>query len=607
MSGLPNRKPSDSEKFRKEYLATLALQARNDAINYEANKVYQRTGAPAQPTDTRNTTEKLADLNRLRIEIRSRLGEIMSGDDATRVVESLDAEEAQFVAQQIQSIIADLKPKYALGVPSQIFIQYLNRLMEKFERTQGVDFGIQQATGDRLLVNQNFILDNLPSTQQIDTIFANIRQLGYSNTAIGRRVEENLAEIREAMSLIPQAFRTTAVTENFIMKDELLRQINDLVRELPTNTQLQNLMADLEIARNRRDQVLAEGIMRQIAVITEYAGDIQQEMAMIRQTMKESKIDEIPEAEASVTEQTGMIQQATVIGREPKIKINGVEYGYLEESILNSLPAVPKTGVVRANLEDYINALRQINPDVVSGKIEEGGLGLTKSKEARSKAYRLEMLREGDPVVQELWRNAEPQPEISGKGFTGMDPHKKLFSAPKMPRITGKGVSSNKVIVDDTAGIKAEADYVPFGKFIINRKKLAEGIFMIKRRNGQFLADVKSKRISPNLTTVFKKMAGGSLPAFGELERLDDDEREYLRFVSNKSSLASKFDVPSPKKDKNEMLINQFEILRGQLIAGNDSKDLVKKFKKVLLEMVENDLLPKGQTREILIELAKID
>jgi len=600
MSGLPNRKPSDAEKFRKEYLATLALQARNDAINYEANKVYQRTGAPAQPTDTRNTTEKLADLNRIRIEIRSRLGEIMSGDDASRVVEGLDEEEAQFVAQQIQSIIADLKPKYALGVPSQIFNQYLNRLMEKFERTQGVDFGIQQATGDRLLANQNFIIDNLPSSQQIDTIFANIRQLGYSNTAIGRRVEENLAEIREAMVLLPQVFRATAATENFIMKDELLRQVNDLVRELPTNLQLQNLMSDLEIAITRRDRVLAEGVMRQIAVITEYAGDIQQEMAMIRQTMRESKKDEIPEAEAS-SEPVSYIEQATVIGREPKIKVNGVEYGYLDESILNSLPAYAKSGKIRANVDDYITALKQINPDVVSSTLR-----ITGSGESRNKSYRLQMLREGDEIVQELWRGAETQPEISGKGFTGMDPHKKLFSSPRMPRITGKGIRS-KVIIDDSTGIKSEADYVPFGKFIINRKKLSEGIFMIKRRNGQFLADVKSKRISPNLTTVFKKMAGGSLPAFGELERLDDDEREYLRFVSNKSSLASKFDVPSPKKDKNEMLINQFEILRGQLIAGNDSKDLVRKFKKVLLEMVENDLLPKGQTREILIELAKID
>jgi len=600
MSGLPNRKPTDAEKFRKEYLATLALQARNDAINYEANKVYQRTGAPAQPTDTRNTTEKLADLNRIRIEIRSRLGEIMSGDDASQVVEGLDAEEAQFVAQQIQSIIADLKPKYALGVPSQIFNQYLNRLMEKFERTQGVDFGLQQQTGDRLIANQNFIIDNLPSSQQIDTIFANIRQLGYSNTAIGRKVEENLEEIRDAMSLLPSVFRAISATENYIMKDELLRQVNDLVRELPTNVQLQSLMEDLETARIRRDKVLADGLMRQIVIMTEYAGNLRAEMAMIRKTMGESKIDVIPQAEAATQPQPEIVK-ATVIGQEPKIKVNGVEYGYLDESILTSLPAYAKTGKIRANLDDYISALRQINPDVVSSTLK-----ITSSGESRNKSYRLQMLKEGDEIVKDLWKSAEPQPEISGKGFTGMDPHKKLFSAPKMPRITGKGISS-KVIIDDSTGIKAEPDYVPFGKFIINRKKLAEGIFMIKRRNGQFLADVKSKRISPNLTTVFKKMAGGSLPSFGELERLDDEEREYLRFVSNKSSLASKFDVPSPKKDKNEMLINQFEILRGQLIAGNDSKDLVKKFKKVLLEMVENDLLPKGQTREILIELAKID
>jgi hypothetical protein len=604
MSGLPNRKPTDAEKFRKEYLATLALQAKNDALNYEANKVYQRTGAPAQPTDTRNTTEKLADLNRIRIEIRSRLEEIMSGDDASRVVESLDAEEAQFVAQQIQSIIADLKPKYALGVPSQVFIQYLNRLMEKFERTQGVDFGLQQATGDRLIANQNFILDNLPSSQQIDTIFANIRQLGYSNTAIGRRVEENLAEIREAMTLLPDAFMVTTRTENFIIKDELLRQINDLVRELPTNTQLQNLMADLEIARNRRDQVLAEGIMRQIAVISEYAGDIQQEMAMIKQTMKEGRQqeEEIPEAEAEVTQQPETtIQQATMVGQEPKIKVAGVEYGYIEPNLLRALPKT--TQALRANIDNYIEALKKINPDVVSQSPEEGGLGI---KQTMVKTIKIDRLITGDAIVRELWRNAEPEPSISGKGFTGMDPHKKILPSPRMPRISGKGIS-NKVVVDDNAGISSEPDYVPFGKYILNRKKLTEGVFMIKRRNGQFIADMKSKRISPNLTTVFKKMAGGSIPSFGELERLDDDEREYLRFVSNKSSLASKFDVPSPKKDKNEMLINQFEILRGQLIAGNDSKDLVKKFKKVLLEMVENDLLPKGQTREILIELAKID
>jgi hypothetical protein len=47
--------------------------------------------------------------------------------------------------------------------------------------------------------------------------------------------------------------------------------------------------------------------------------------------------------------------------------------------------------------------------------------------------------------------------------------------------------------------------------------------------------------------------------------------------------------------------------MRGQIIAGNDNKDLIRKFKKTIIEMLELDLIPKGQAKDILVDLARID
>jgi hypothetical protein len=70
MSGYPLKTAYDATQKRKKYLEELALRARLDNENLQANKLYKRTGAISTPPDTRTTTEKLADLYRLRIDMR---------------------------------------------------------------------------------------------------------------------------------------------------------------------------------------------------------------------------------------------------------------------------------------------------------------------------------------------------------------------------------------------------------------------------------------------------------------------------------------------------------------------------------------------------------
>jgi hypothetical protein len=592
MSGQPVRTPLDASKFRNEYMATLGLQASINDANYQANKVYTRTGAPSQPTDTRTTTEKLADLYRLRIEIRSMLGDIMSGDEAQKVVDGLDDAEAQFLAQQIQTIVEYLKPRFKLGVPAEVFNQYFQRYMRKFQETQGVEFGLQQETGRELLANQRIILDNMATRDDLNNVDRILGRSGLRDTREGRETSNNIQMITGIVEQLPAIFDEINRENNALTKSQLLTELNAMVRELPTKQQLDNIANELSIASEKRDMLLAERILGQLRQITTFTGDFEGELESLNQSLVEararpvSKEDIIPEKEQDVTRAYAVTPDMYTI--------NQIEYSYIP---MDKLESLKKTSATEENILDYIRAIKNIQRGIPASE-QILGSAITVYKSSYNRDRLIDELITKDQAIRQLW---ETVGRMAGKGMnTGLDPHKKILPTFK---IKGRGVST----IDYTAGMSSEPDYVPFGKFIINRKKLSDGVIMIKRRNGVFMPDVKTRRLGNNLTNVFKKIAGGSLPSFADLEKLDDDEREYLRFISNKSCLPSKFEVPVPKKDKNETLINQFEIMRGQIIAGNDNKDLIRKFKKTIIEMLELDLIPKGQAKDILVDLARID
>jgi len=181
----------------------------------------------------------------------------------------------------------------------------------------------------------------------------------------------------------------------------------------------------------------------------------------------------------------------------------------------------------------------------------------------------------------------------SGKGLIG-----------KKPKMKGGSVR-----IDINAGMKDDTNipkYVPFGRYIINRSKLNDGVVMIKRPNGAFMGDLQSRRVSNNLRNIFEKVVGGAIPTYQDLSKLDEDEKQYLHYVSKKANLVDKLQVPTPNKDEEERMINRYEILRGQLVAGNDNREMIKEFKKLLLDMSDRKLLPRRQVSDILIDIEKM-
>lgn len=66
----------------------------------------------------------------------------------------------------------------------------------------------------------------------------------------------------------------------------------------------------------------------------------------------------------------------------------------------------------------------------------------------------------------------------------------------------------------------------------------------------------------------------------------------------------SAFNVPTPKDDREDL--NQFEIMKGEILSGNDSTELITKFKVMIMKLTHNGRLPKGQAKDLLFSLVEL-
>ena len=180
-----------------------------------------------------------------------------------------------------------------------------------------------------------------------------------------------------------------------------------------------------------------------------------------------------------------------------------------------------------------------------------------------------------------LNRKSSPKLDVKAEIQKNIDLHKR----------TGRGMSS---------------DYREFGDTMINHKKLDDGILTIRRKSNINIPDMPSKRISRKLQKIIKHISGGGIPEHNDLNDLDDGEKDYLHKLISKSNLQERLSVPAPSKDQEEKDFHQFEVMKGEIMSGNDSKELVKNFKILILKLSKQNILPKTEVNELLTDLLSL-
>jgi hypothetical protein len=536
------RNSVDKTRVRNEYLAELSRRSALEQKILNANKIFKQTGAITTVPDTRTSTEKAMDKTRLLAMAMDFLKTITDPSTANIILQKLSLDQLNFILNKKEMISADMKKQYALGVTDMAFFMYLKKLEQRLEMTT-----------EELV---KAVRESTASKEDLREMANMFRDAGY--TAVVNAIQEYIGKIPSFQGQVENSDVATQALMNIISRLIPKGEFNDMMNELG-------------VAVKNND----EGLYNDIA------GRLSEYFVIGNANVVE--VEQLAEADAIFS------------GGAP---IEG-------ETV--SLESIPKTiadfeDLYRSQQQDILKLLRRqkLVPrkgDVMKLKTSERIAEFQAYLDRVSTAQPVQTQEEGVfiPTPENVLAYEQPSAELEASG-----------SGIRRRPMRGCGlVKVSPVNIDVSKGIKKEPSYVPFGKHLLNRHKLGEGILMIKTIKGSGVADLEPRKISSKLVKVLKDYADDKMVGYEVLDGLSDDEKMMLHKVAQKTQLTDKIIIPY-KKTSDEKDNDRFVILKGEIIAGNDNPKLVKEFKLLLIKLIKDKKVPRGEGNEILQMLLEL-
>ena len=244
--------PNSRDTIRQQYLNNLTLDIANQTKNLNANKLFKANGSTgSEPADTRSATERYEDIDGLKVQCRAGLRQITDPAEAERIVADITTAELQFLAGHLPFIVADLKPKWALGVPAGSFLPYFRKLMRKNIETEGVEYGLQSsatvgggvATLPQNLIRPEDIEDAMRTLQRQNMqreLLGNVRRQGARDPAILKK------QVEQALHRLSLCLPTAELRQQIEASGDadFLEYYDDEVADLTSTIPSYNILID---------------------------------------------------------------------------------------------------------------------------------------------------------------------------------------------------------------------------------------------------------------------------------------------------------------------------------------------------------------------------
>lgn len=144
-------------------------------------------------------------------------------------------------------------------------------------------------------------------------------------------------------------------------------------------------------------------------------------------------------------------------------------------------------------------------------------------------------------------------------------------------------------------------NYSEFGKFMINTKLLYDDILLVKYKKSYApVPSIKRTKISSLLTSILQDLIITYNINYDLLNGLDENEEELFGNLLNRAGLTIQL-----KYNKNlikltpQKLVDKYNILKGQIIAGNNNGEIIKQIEDLLPKLVEVNRLTEEKAEEI--------
>ena len=163
-------------------------------------------------------------------------------------------------------------------------------------------------------------------------------------------------------------------------------------------------------------------------------------------------------------------------------------------------------------------------------------------------------------------------------------------------------------IVGSGYGVVNHDPYITIGKYLVHKQHLLGGKLQVRSPvNHNQVYGFKSQNITNNIKDILLKLHKKEPISFKDVEKLNEEEKNQLYMIGKRLHVSELFDIPSTTKSNEDKLKDEFYLLRGSIMAGNNNPQLLRKFKIVLLKMKNNKLISLQEYNEILNIILELD
>lgn len=151
------------------------------------------------------------------------------------------------------------------------------------------------------------------------------------------------------------------------------------------------------------------------------------------------------------------------------------------------------------------------------------------------------------------------------------------------------------------------SEFIPFGRYLLSLKQLQKNKFLLRTKSKNPVLSFKTITLTRKTKAIVQKLLQDLEVSFEEIDSLSDDERNDIDTIISKTDIDTRLRVPNTKRSKLEKDLNKFNVLKGSIIAGNDSTELLKDFRLLLLHLTNENYISKKECNEVLMEMLKLN
>ena len=612
----------DLQAKRKEFFKTLKLQQKLNR-NYEQAVIsrgqMEKLGITPITQPPRSLEEERKDLLMQQQLAMKNLNTIMRPEESQQVVKTLNASEIYSLNSEWGRLSKLLEGRS--NITADFLRHVFQRYMVEVERRGGLAISIPldestlaRLPGDLIDDWQNWSRQTIdPLTSQIVSLTDLIRQtaevLNRPLAEIQREVQakqEESGEIAEPKETAPPApsarpsgrravgsstapRRSTDFQQLMGEADEMIQSMEQMGRDLPLPTRSAvGQMSEAEVKRYLTAYGLkTEGALTQLrgrlrSFISQQTGTFltpTEEPSTTTFVLTRSNIER---ARKSVLQE--VLEQ---IGLDAKGNVDELRERLLQFAEPDPLPGRPTPAVAPAKDEEeegsglYMGARPMSDFSGTRASYHTVGSGAVPPHSAPGGAFRTVALppstRAGALVYNKSSKLVCRNGKILGK--------------------VGRGIKSN-------GELKEYSRFREFGRYYIHVPSLNKSMINVVYPSRMAIPDFPSKFVSQGFIRMVENILDTGVWDKSQYNALSEEEQDYFVMLARKCQFNTTIGMGARLTRKESEDYARFELLKGTVIAGNNSPEVLKELKSYILRFLNDGRLPKKVGHDLLYEIA---